>query len=92
MNKNIDSAVANYTSNIRFDNYYDSGTVIRPNSSNTSPLTIYSDENLSGTQSALMIDQVYSGASIPDQMNDNIGSFHLKKVFFPFQSSMMSLE
>ena len=77
----IDSAVANYTSNIRFDNYYDIGTVIRPNSSNTSPLTIYEDENLSGTQSVLMIDQVYSGASIPNQMNDNIGSFHLKKGF-----------
>lgn len=75
----VSDVVANYPSNIRFDNYYDQGTVIRPHNDNLSPLTIYSDENSSGTSADILIDQVFSGSSIPNQLNNNIESFYLKR-------------
>lgn len=75
----VSDVVANYPSNIRFDNYYDQGTVIRPHNDNLSPLTIYSDENSSGTSANILIDQVFSGSSIPNQLNNNIESFYLKR-------------
>ena len=75
----IFDATAQFPSNIRFDNYYDNGTVIRTNNLNSTPLTIYSDENVTGTSADIAIDQVYSGASIPNQLNDNIRSFYLKR-------------
>lgn len=70
---------AEYPTNIRFDNYYDNGVVIRSQNYDATPLTIYSNENLNGSEASIFIDQIYSGASIPTQMNDNIRSFYLKK-------------
>ena len=75
----IFGATAQFPSNIRFDNYYDNGTVIRTNNLNSTPLTIYSDENITGSSADIAIDQVYSGTSIPNQLNDNIRSFYLKR-------------
>ena len=71
--------IAEFPSNIRYDNFYDNGTVIRTNNLNSTPLTIYSEENISGSFADIAIDQVYSGASIPNQLNDNIRSFYLKR-------------
>lgn len=70
---------AEYPTNIRFDNYYDNGVVIRSQNLDATPLTIYSNENLNGSEASIIIDQIYSGASIPNLMNDNIRSFYLKK-------------
>ena len=70
---------AYYPTNIRFDNYYDNGAVIRTQNLASTPLTIYSGENSTGTSAIIAIDQVYSGSSIPNQLNNNIKSFHLKK-------------
>ena len=72
-------AAANYPTTIRFDNYYEQGVVIRTQNSGTMPLRIYSNENLEGTETLLAVNQVYSGAGIPNQMNNTMRSFHLKK-------------
>lgn len=72
-------AAADYPTTIRFDNYYEQGVVIRTQNSSTTPLRIYSNENLEGTETILAIDQVYSGAGIPNQMNNTMQSFYLKK-------------
>ena len=68
-----------YPTNIRLDNYYDNGVVVRAQNFEATPLTIYSNENLNGSEASIIIDQIYSGASIPTQMNDNIRSFYLKR-------------
>ena len=75
----VSEDIAEFPSNIRYDNYYDNGTVIRAQNLNATPLTIYSDESVSGTSADIAIDQIYSGASIPNQLNDNIRSFYLKR-------------
>tara|TARA_B100001564_G_scaffold341393_1_gene335966 strand:- start:25892 stop:28171 length:2280 start_codon:yes stop_codon:yes gene_type:complete len=68
-----------YPSNIRLDNYYENGTVIRPHDLNNSPLTIYSEENLGGTEAQITLDNVYSGSFIPNGMNNMTSSFNLAK-------------
>ena len=68
-----------YPSNIRLDNYYENGTVIRPHDLNNSPLTIYSEENLGGTEAQITLDNVYSGSVIPNGMNNMTSSFNLAK-------------
>jgi len=70
---------AEYPATIRLDNYYDNGTVIRPQSPDTAPLTIYSNEDNTGTWSEILVNQVYNGSDIPNQMNNNIHSFYLKR-------------
>ena len=70
---------AEYPINIRLDNYYDHGTVIRPQNLEVTPLSIFTNENLTGTEAEIQINQIYQGVSIPNQMNDNIRSFVLKK-------------
>tara|TARA_Y100000385_G_scaffold291169_1_gene367619 strand:- start:2708 stop:3694 length:987 start_codon:yes stop_codon:yes gene_type:complete len=51
-------AAADYPTTIRFDNYYEQGVVIRTQNSSTTPLRIYSNENLEGSETILAIDQV----------------------------------
>lgn len=75
----VSQGIATYPDNIRFDNYYDNGTVIRIHNLDTSPLKIYTLENLEGTEASLSIDQVYGGSSIPNQMNNKIRSLFLRK-------------
>lgn len=70
---------AEYPATIRLDNYYDNGTVVRPQSLDTTPLTIYSNEDNTGTEAEIVVNQVYSGSSIPNQLNNNIHSFYLKR-------------
>ena len=68
-----------YPSNIRYDNYYNNGTVIRPQDSNTSPLKVFSDENLTGKSEKILINQIFSGDDIPNQLNNDIESFELSR-------------
>ena len=75
----VSDVVAQYPTNIRLDNYYEHGTIVRGNGLDASPLTLYSGENLSGSEATIGINDVYSGASIPNQMNNSIGSFVLRK-------------
>ena len=75
----IDGSPGDYPSELRLDNYYENGTTIRPENFNTTPLKIFSGENLSGSEASIGLYQVYNETSIPNQMNDNIHSFQLKK-------------
>jgi hypothetical protein len=75
----VNGASAVYGSNLRIDQYYFNGAVIRSNNLNTTPLTIYANENLQGTSANLSVDIIHSGANIPNEMNNNATSFLLKK-------------
>jgi len=75
----VEEVNAEYPTNIRLDNYYDTGTVIRCQSLDAAPLTIYSNENNTGASAEIVIDQVFKGSSIPNQMNNNIRSIYLKR-------------
>ena len=65
--------------NIRLDNYYNEGTVIRLCDSLTKPLTIYSQDSLFGSSADIVINELVSGGLIPNSMNNNISSFLLRK-------------
>jgi Glycosyl hydrolase catalytic core/Secretion system C-terminal sorting domain len=68
-----------YKANLRLDNYYLNGTVIRSNETNVAPLIIYDDLSLQGNNAALRTAVVHSGAGIPNNMNNRAKSFILKK-------------
>lgn len=67
--------------NFRINQYYQSGTLIRPFSPTYSALEIYSGASLSGTKAAVNENRIYSGAAIPGGLNDQIASFVLKRGF-----------
>ena len=75
----VNQIPANFTNNIRLDNYYATGTVIRPNDSITSPLSIFSQDSLEGPSSDIIINQIFNGSLIPNNMNNNIHSFLLRR-------------
>jgi hypothetical protein len=75
----INDQSAQYPINLRMDNYYDTGTVVRSYNSDFSPLTIYSDQNIIGLSANIKVGQIYNGSSIPNQLNNNIHSFYLKR-------------
>lgn len=75
----VNGEVSIYKSNLRLDNYYLNGTVIRSNDVSTSPLTLYDNLNLQGTLVSLSLDIIHSGSGIPNTMNDKGESFILKK-------------
>ena len=77
----VNGANSSYKNNLRFDNYYWSGCVIRANLASTTPLTVYDGINLQGSAVAVPVNTIHSGAAIPGAMNDKIESFLLKKGF-----------
>ena len=70
-----------YPEEIRFDNYYHDGCVIRLESDNFSNLTIYNQINLSGESANINNNTVFQGETLPNNLNDNTSSFVLKKGF-----------
>tara|TARA_R110000868_G_scaffold71022_8_gene208402 strand:- start:1556 stop:3421 length:1866 start_codon:yes stop_codon:yes gene_type:complete len=75
----VNGAASSYQSNLRLDNYYLNGTVIRSNNLSSSPLTIYDNTNLQGASANLSLDIIHSGTSIPNTMDNKAESFLLKK-------------
>jgi hypothetical protein len=73
------SSDVSFPGSIRLDNSYYIGTVVRPNDDNAKALIVYNQTSLGGTATELSINQVYSGSSIPNSMNNNIKSFRLRK-------------
>jgi len=65
--------------NVKFDQYYQKGSLIRQNTSDYKPLTVYEGSYLSGTSSALKARDIYSGATIPGGLDNAISSFKLKR-------------
>ena len=70
-----------YKTNLRLDNYYLKGCVIRSNEASTSPLTVYDGANLQGTSALIPVNTIQSGDAIPSAMNNKMESFILKKGF-----------
>ena len=78
---NVNSVAATYKTNLRLDNYYLEGTVIRSNDLSTAPLIIYDGLNLQGTSANLSVDIIHNGLAIPNAMDNKAESFILKKGF-----------
>ncbi|WP_373493883.1 glycosyl hydrolase, partial [Aquiflexum sp.] len=66
-------------SGYRVNQYYQTGSLIRPIDSNYTALTIFSDTDFGGTQGELNELTIYKGAEIPNGMNNAARSFVLKK-------------
>lgn len=75
----VDQSTAVYPDNIRLDNYYFSGTVIRKEDSLAAPLVVYDQSGLSGNSAHVPVYALHAGGGIPGGMNDDISSFVLKK-------------
>lgn len=76
----VNGASGVYQTNLRLDNYYENGTIVRSNLSSVSPVTFYNQPNLSGTSVSLTVNAIHSGTSITN-LNNKIESFVLKKGF-----------
>jgi Glycosyl hydrolase catalytic core/Secretion system C-terminal sorting domain/F5/8 type C domain len=70
-----------YKTNLRLDNYYLKGCIIRSNDASTSPLSVYDSANLQGNPVLIPVNTIHSGSAIPGAMNNKIESFLLKKGF-----------
>ena len=75
----VNGSNAIYKTNLRLDNYYQKGCVIRSNIASISPLTVYDVVNLQGTSANITVNTIHSGTAIINSMNNNIESFVLKK-------------
>ncbi len=70
-----------YQTNLRLDNYYLNGCVIRANLASTTPLTVYDGINKLGNPALITVNTIHSGSAIAGSMNNRIKSFVLKKGF-----------
>lgn len=77
----VNGNASTYKTNLRLDNYYLKGCVIRSNEATTSPLTVYDGANLQGNPVLIPVNTIHSGSAIPSAMNNKIESFLLKKGF-----------
>ena len=68
-----------YPEDIRFDNYYNEGSIVRINSDEFSNLTVFSENSLSGESANISNNTVFEGESIPNNLNDDVSSFKLNK-------------
>tara|TARA_B100001142_G_scaffold109842_1_gene111832 strand:- start:8967 stop:10880 length:1914 start_codon:yes stop_codon:yes gene_type:complete len=68
-----------YPEDIRYDNYYNDGCVIRLESDNFSNLVIYDENNLNGEFTSILNNSVFTGESIPNYLNNSTSSFKLNK-------------
>ncbi|MFK8058621.1 MAG: glycosyl hydrolase [Polaribacter sp.] len=76
----VNNTVSVYKTNVRLDNYYGNGTIIRSNLSTNTPVTFYDKPNLTGTSVSLTVDAIHSGSSITN-LDNKIESFVLKRGF-----------
>jgi hypothetical protein len=74
-----DDQQLSYPENIRFDNYYNDGSVVRINSEEFSNLAVFSENNFEGQSANIINNTVFKGGSIPNNLNDDVSSFKLKK-------------
>ncbi|MEJ8843702.1 glycosyl hydrolase [Lacibacter sp. H375] len=77
----INDVTGTLDNNFRINQYYQSGSVVRPLSGSFAPAKIYSSSNLQGSSADVNEDIIYKGASVPNGMNNNIRSFKLKRGF-----------
>ncbi len=83
----INQQNAVYQTNLRLDNYYLEGTIVRSIDSSNKPLEIFDNENLQGNLADIDVDIIWSSQSnfnsqpIPNGLDNKIESFVLKKGF-----------
>jgi hypothetical protein len=70
---------AAHQSNLRLDNYYHKGTIIRSIDTAENPLQVFSNENLQGNSADISLDIIHSANEISNNLNNNITSFVLKR-------------
>ncbi len=76
----VNSVAASFPTNLRLDNYYFGGTIIRSHVASTSPVTLYDRKNTTGTSVSLAINTIHSGSAITN-LNNKSESFVLKRGF-----------
>ena len=74
-----DDQQLSYPENIRYDNYYNDGSIVRINSDQFSNLRVFSENSLSGESANISNSTVFEGESIPNNLNNNVSSFKLNK-------------
>ena len=77
----VNGSASVYKTNLRLDNYYLNGCVIRSNVASTTPLVVYDGVNLQGTTALIPVNTIHSGTAIANTMNNKIESFILRKGF-----------
>jgi hypothetical protein len=77
----VNNVASVYKTNLRLDNYYLNGCVIRANLASTTPLTVYDGISRLGTPALITVNTIHSGNSIAGSMNNKIKSFVLKRGF-----------
>ena len=70
---------ANYSQNLRLDNYYTKGCVIRIDNNNVPALQVFEGYNLSGNSAYINSGSITSENDIPNLLNNKIKSFKLHK-------------
>lgn len=81
----VNGVDAAYQTNLRLDNYYLDGSIIRSIADTDKPLEVFTDENLNGNTALIGVDVIWSSQSdfnsqpIPNGLNNQISSFVLKK-------------
>lgn len=79
-NFRVNNNLASYQTNLRVDNYYANGTIVRSIQTTTTPAIFYDLPNLTGDAISLTVDVVHSGNAITN-LNNKIESIVLKKGF-----------
>ena len=74
-----ENQILSYPESLRIDNYYHNGSIIRPNQTNGSFLTVFSENNFNGEFENISTNDVFTNESISENLNNNISSFKLKK-------------
>lgn len=80
-NIRINHVAGTLDQNFRINQYYQKGAVVRPLSTAHKPLTIFSGTAQSGEAASLQEDIIYTGATIPNGMDNAARSFILKRGF-----------
>ncbi|MCB9081408.1 MAG: T9SS type A sorting domain-containing protein [Lewinellaceae bacterium] len=75
----VDDATGMVDQNLRINQYYQQGALVRKRDLTYTPLTIYSGASGSGSSAALVESTIYAGGGIPGGMNNQVSSFVLKR-------------
>ncbi len=68
-----------YTQNLRIDNYYAGGAMVRMEDATATPLVIFNQPGLGGDGTAVTVRDFHRGSEIPGGMNNNTASFMLHR-------------
>lgn len=68
-----------FPDNIRVEQYYQNGTVLRIEDAAYKPLTLFEEENFEGSYAAIPVKTIINPANFPSQFNKRTSSFILKR-------------